>query len=1268
MAQGKNLEELIKRFQDQVKNGKTISLEEICSDCPEMVGTLRDALNHTLTIQLPNHQALTGSQANDQTIGYEPSGMEAVPNRDTLVIPGYIIHGELGRGGMGIVYRASQAALRRTVAIKTLLNTSKLSGDHRQRLQKEASALGMLQHPNIVQIFDVSEQNGQPYFVMELVEGISLDEVLAGRLMQPRDAAVLTSTLAKAIQAAHNQGLVHRDIKPGNILLHGGIRPNRDEKVLPTSYFKGVVPKITDFGLAKKVDDAQEQARTQGIVGTPSYMSPEQAHPSMGRIGPASDIYSLGAMLYEMLVGKPPFMGGTSLETIRQVAFEEPVNPSKIRPGIPKDLETICMKCLEKKPEKRYATSGDLAKDLDAYLNHEPIAARPASMLERSFKWCVRNPARALVGVFVCLIFIGVTVVKVKLDQRKAIIQKENLSRLQHSIGLQRILVNDVTRGAVWMAASDVNETEKKRKIANRLRFGALMDGFLWIRAYVVHDQAVLGSEWSPSGKLYLTFGEDRSVRVHDPGVFPVTAEKSMTIATKNLSMAEYGAIRLARFFDEDRILMLDDSGCLYVWNWSNKNSEPKRLFNGVSSFDVDTKRKKLAIATDAGIYLQDKGMVDETILNGNPIKVDGKTEQLIFSNADGRLLARGNRNLYTINLDGKLVQHEEVIPDLTCMAISPDGNYVATGNDVGRVQVWRKGVTRPEDKFIFSHPEPVICLAFSQDSKMLASGSADNRANVRNLETGRLEYQILHDGDVTCLAFSSNPDWFITGSDDNTIRIWHTKTGRPASGTLVYNATLRTIVPHPRVPLLLAGGDDNVCCIWDMHPKNTIQYHVADRIDKFLVARNGTVFGRSKNSVMVGSTDKIKELFKVIGECRFPIKHNNSEMNFKTITEKAQSMSLMGENELLILETDGAVKLRKTNGELLTILKNNPDYSISQSIIGSPAGKYFVLETSTGHKRLNRIVYKSNGEKVDLPNLDNSRALAFSRDDKMLAWGNNIGDFFHVELAEPSLKVQKVEGWHNGSIASLAFSPDGNRIASGGEDMFLRVYPKEDKIWNQFPREKNEKGVDLRDAQGNLIPIPHHASSISVLTFNDDGSKIITGGEDNTLRVWDSRTSNPLTESMLHNATVGGLKLFKNDDMEIALTMSTEGAMYLWDLETGQILSPLLFTPGYSINGFDFLPESGKDPVVIFCGGLGNIIAKRIQSAPGFSPEQLQEFAEYHPAFEMQKNGNEKGTVLLPIAGSKIFTLMYKVLADFKDVFAPLPELGEMAETGSKP
>jgi len=1264
MAQGINLEELIKRFQDQVKNGKTISLEEICSDCPEMVGSLRNALNQSLTLQLPNPQALTGSQANDQTIGYEPPGSESNRNQDTLAIPGYIIHGELGRGGMGIVYRASQAALRRTVAIKTLLNTSNLSGDHKERLQKEASALGMLQHPNIVQVFDVSEQNGQPYFVMELVEGISLDEVLAGRLMQPRDAAVLTSTLAKAIQAAHNQGLVHRDIKPGNILLHGGTKPNRDEKVLPSSYFHGVVPKITDFGLAKKVDDAQEQARTQGIVGTPSYMSPEQAHPSMGKIGPASDTYSLGAMLYEMLVGKPPFMGGTSLETIRQVAFEEPVAPSKIRPGIPKDLETICMKCLEKKPEKRYPTSGELAKDLDAYLNHEPISARPATVVERSFKWCVRNPARALAGVFLGLILIAATIVKINLDKRKEIVQKENLSRLQHSMGLQRILVNDITRGAVWMAASDFNETNEKRKNANRLRFGALMDGFLWIRAYVVHDQAVLGTEWSPSGKLYLTFGEDRSVRVHDPGVFPVTAEKSVTIASKNLSMAEFGAIRRARFFDENRILMLDDSGCLYLWSWANKNAEPKRLFNGVSAFDVDPKRKRLALATNEGIYLDDKGMVDETIIRGNPIKVDETIEQLLFCNADGRLLARGDGNLLTIQIDGNVTHHAEVMPKLTCMAVSPDGNYVATGNDNGRVQVWKKGEIKPENRFIFSHPEPVICLAFSQDSKLLASGSSDNRANVRNLENGRLEYQISHDGDVTCMAFSSNPDWFITGSDDNTIRIWHAKTGRPASGTLIYNATLRTIVPHPREPLLLAGGDDNVCCIWDMLPKNTVQVRAADKIDKFLIGKQGTVFCRSGNTVQAGSTKQMQEIFQQMNQKRFSDNQQKCDMKFQTITDKAQSISLWGENDLLILETDGVVKHRKANGEIVTILKTNPEYSASQSITGSPGGKYFVLESSVGYKRFNRVIYKFNGEKIALPHLDNSRALAFSREDARLAWGNNVGDLFHVDLSEPTLKLEKVEAWHNGSVASIAFSPDGKRIATGGEDMFLKVYPRDDKAWVKYPMEK-----DLKDANGKPVPIPHHASAISILTFNENGSKIITGGEDNTLRVWDSKSSEPLTESMLHNASVGRVKILNHKGMEIALTMSTEGAMYLWNLESGQILAPLMYTPGYFINGFDFLTNAGNDPVVIFCGGLGNIIAKRLQAAPDNKSEiQLQEFAEYHPAFEMQKNGNEKGTVLLPIAGSKIFTLMYKVLKDFQDVFPPLPELKEKVEAGSKP
>ncbi|MFZ9824980.1 MAG: protein kinase domain-containing protein [Gemmataceae bacterium] len=1233
MAHGKNLDELIRSVQDRVKNGKTISLEEICSDCPEMLDALKNALSNTLTLCLPDPQALTGSPTNDQTIGYEPAGSESVRKQNTLAIPGYIIHGELGRGGMGIVYRASQAALRRTVAIKTLLNTSNLSGDQKERLQKEASALGMLQHPNIVQVFDVNEQNGQPYFVMELVEGISLDEVLAGRLLQPNDAATLTSTLAKAIQAAHAQGLVHRDIKPGNILLHGGNKPNRDEKVLPSSYFHGVVPKITDFGLAKKVDDAQEQARTQGIVGTPSYMSPEQAHPSMGKIGPASDTYSLGAMFYEMLVGKPPFMGGTSLETIRQVAFEEPVPPSRIRPGIPRDLETICLKCLEKKPEKRYATAGELAKDLDAYLSHMPISARPASVVERSYKWCVRNPARAIAGVFLALILVVIGVIKTRVDNERLRVNRENLGRLQESIGHQRVLVNDLTRAAVWMAASDDNETDKERKAANRLRFGGLMDGFVWIRAYVVHDQAVLGAEWSPDGVHYLTYGEDRSIRVHDSRAFPVTVDKPVTKAESKLGMAEYGGIRLARFFDEKRILFIDDSGSLYLWNWDKIDQSPKKISDGVQAFDIDASRKRLAIATEDGVFLDDKGMVDETIFKAKPVKLGGKAKQLIFSNADGRLLVRGERDLFTIQ-DGKLVRHEEVLAKLTCMAISPDGNYVATGNDNGRIQVWRKGETKPENKFIFSHPEPVICLAFSNDSKLLASGSSDNRANVRNLENGRLEYQILHEGDVTCMAFSSNPDWFITGSDDNTIRIWHAKTGRPASGTLVYNATLRTIVPHPRAPLMLAGGDDNVCCIWDMKPKNRVEVPFGEKVDKFLVAKNGMVFGQSGNMVKWASFTEIATAFRENGQSRFV--DFSKTIRFDVISEKAQSISLWGGDDLLILETDGAVRHRKPNGEIMTILKTNPGHSHEQTIIGSRNGKYFVLETPSGYKRYNRMVFKANGDALALPHLENTRAMAFSKDDSSFAWGNNKGDLFVVNLAGQDYKVQEAKEWHKASIASMAFSPDGKKLATGGEDMFLKTWPEDPANWKDFPKQV----VD-----GKLELVPHHASCISLICFNSDGTKIITGGEDNSLRVWNATTSKPLSESLLHNASVADVQMFlfrKSDiEIEIAATMSTEGAVYLWDINSGKILAPLLYCPGYYVLGYDFLPNAGEFPVITLCGALGTIISQRFQNAPEFASEsQLQEFAEYHPAFEMQKNGNAKGTVLLPIAGSRIFQL----------------------------
>jgi serine/threonine protein kinase len=316
------------------------------------------------------------------------------------VVPGYEILGELGRGGMGVVYKARQLGVNRVVALKMILSGAHAGEQELTRFRAEAEAVGRLQHPNIVQIYEIGEQEGRPYFSLEFVDGGSLDTHLAGTPLPARPAAQLLETLARAIHFAHERGILHRDLKPANILLQNDERGTLSQErktedssfIIHHSSFR--VPKITDFGLAKQLDVQSQQTRTGAILGTPSYVAPEQAAGKKD-VGRAADIYALGAILYEMLTGGPPFRGESPLDTVLLVLSQEPVPPTRLQPKVPRDLETICLKCLHKDPRKRYATANDLGEDLQRFLDGEPIRARPAGPAERIWHWCRRNPVPA---------------------------------------------------------------------------------------------------------------------------------------------------------------------------------------------------------------------------------------------------------------------------------------------------------------------------------------------------------------------------------------------------------------------------------------------------------------------------------------------------------------------------------------------------------------------------------------------------------------------------------------------------------------------------------------------------------------------------------------------------------------------------------------------------------------------------------------------------------------------------------------------------------
>jgi tetratricopeptide (TPR) repeat protein len=337
------------------------------------------------------------------------------------VVPGYEIQAELAHGGMGVVYKARQLGADREVALKMIREGAYAGPEEVDRFRREPQAIARLQHPHIVQVYEVGEHEGRLYFSMEYVGGGSLDKKLAEKPLPVQEAARLVETLARAMEAAHRCGIVHRDLKPANILLTAD-----------------GTPKITDFGLAKRLDVDLGQTASGALVGTPSYMAPEQAAGKAKELSPRTDVWALGVILYEALTGRPPFQAASVLDTLAQIRSQEPVPPSQLQPSVPRDLETICLKCLQKDPARRYASAQDLADDLGRFLAGKPILARPVGPWERAWRWCHRNPRVAILAT---------------------------------AVGLLLVVVAGVsTAAAFWFAAARRAEAEGREKVEQGLR------------------------------------------------------------------------------------------------------------------------------------------------------------------------------------------------------------------------------------------------------------------------------------------------------------------------------------------------------------------------------------------------------------------------------------------------------------------------------------------------------------------------------------------------------------------------------------------------------------------------------------------------------------------------------------------------------------------------------------------------------------------------------------------------------------------------------
>ena len=968
----------------------------------------------------------------------------------------YELTSELGRGGMGVVYEATQRSLNRKVAVKMLPSVLLAGDDAIERFRKEAEATAAIDHPNIVPVYEVGEEDGQPFMAMKLINGEPLSLRIQQLQGKPREIAEIMTKVCDAIHAAHQIGILHRDLKPGNILVDA----------------KTGEPHVADFGLAKRIDEEPDSqlTLTGQVLGTPGFMAPEQA--AGERVSTAADVYSLGAILYQLLTGKAPFSGQNVAQVLRQIEEQPPERPSTTTKGVDRDLEAITMKCLEKNPAHRYDSAADLAQDLRRWQRREPVLARQVTRAQRVTRWIQRKPLHAalsgLAATFVLTLAIGGPMVALNQAELRSQTEVESQKRLQ------QLYVAEMNRAS--SAAAEPSGLPRIDELLSKwipAPGEADLRGWEWYyfhslastsegEVFLDSPQAVKAFAWSPNRERFALGGEgalgvfrsaDRSalwkldLRNYDCGKAQFSADGRF-LAARVLSTVASVVVYDAETGEEVRRWRIEFPSSGFAWAPEGNRIAICGRADGIELYELDEAEP---FATHHGQYT--RGFFFEWMPDGSGVVGGSLAGIVVF------LAANPGAQAETWVDDGPRLEFSTI-------AIAPNGQKVAFGDIEGEIRVLDTASGRIEAARR-GHQSTVTGMAWSPDSRRLASVGADFQLRIWNEgfgESGVIHYG--HRAPINGVSWDST-DRILTWSNDRTVREW-----APESRNLARSSDgspIRSVDWSPDGSRVVGSQLELVVLDRSNAEAPPIHYDIASdsSLDvRWMVDSRSIVFGLSDQIVAAPP----QELRRGELPSDATVFHSQHRLKALTLSSSRPWVASTGWSGVVVsnYETGEVLVEDSTRGWDVRFHPTEPHvafpdrYSAEIQIIDLETGKKSVFATSAG---------------------STSKAIDFHPVGDRLASGADSGA---IEIWEyPGGSRLKTLLGHVGAINELQFSPDGSRLASASSDTTIRIW-------------------DTRSGEQVCVLHAHTAPVLSV-RWSPNGKSLASSDVGGAIRIWDS-------------------------------------------------------------------------------------------------------------------------------------------------------------------